>query len=155
MWVPIDLFTSDVIPGLITFLYLQLRDQIIENYELRRTKPDTGHLCEPDYNIIKNWRYDSNITGDYDEFLTVQGWNDQKFLAKQYQRILPNVLETIYSADKFLVTDNSEIGVLLFQLTFLFLLLLVSSYAHATNRRQFQSVCRRTLRRKRVFAHPG
>lgn len=62
-----------------------------------------GHLCDADYNVIKNWRWDSNITGNYDEFLTSQGWNDEKFLAKQFQRILPNVLDNIYTPDKFLV----------------------------------------------------
>lgn len=88
---------------------LQLRDQIIENYEQRRTKPDVGYLCDADYNIIKNWRWDSNITGNYDEFLTVQGWNDEKFLAKQYQRILPNVLENVHSSDKFLVNITTHL----------------------------------------------
>lgn len=81
---------------------IDLRDQVIENYELRRTKPDVGHLCDADYGVIKNWRWDSNITGNYNEFLTVQGYNDEKFLAKNFQRILPNVLENVYSADKFL-----------------------------------------------------
>lgn len=84
-------------------ILLQLRDQIIENYEQRRTKPDSGALCNADYQSIKNWRWDTNITGDHDEFLTVQGWNDLKYLAKNYQRILPNVLENVYSPDMFLV----------------------------------------------------
>lgn len=81
---------------------------MIENYELRRTKPDVGHLCDADYGVIKNWRWDSNITGNYNEFLTVQGYNDEKFLAKNFQRILPNVLENVYSADKFLVGYSQE-----------------------------------------------
>lgn len=70
-----------------------------------------GHLCETDYSLIKNWRWDGNITGNYDEFLTVQGWMDEKFLAKQYQRILPNVLEVIYSPDKYLVSSAKNSSV--------------------------------------------
>lgn len=81
----------------------QLRDQIIENYEQRKSKPDIGHLCDADYQSIKNWRWDSNITGNFDQYLTTQGWNDEKFLAKQFQRILPNVLDTIYSPNEYLV----------------------------------------------------
>uniref|UniRef100_A0A6B2E6E2 Multiple inositol polyphosphate phosphatase 1 n=1 Tax=Phlebotomus kandelakii TaxID=1109342 RepID=A0A6B2E6E2_9DIPT len=81
---------------------IDLRDQIIENYEKRRSKPDMGALCDADYHAIKNWRWDSNLTGNFDNFLTVQGWNDLKFLAKHYQRILPNLLPNIYTSDKYL-----------------------------------------------------
>ncbi|GAB0089857.1 Multiple inositol polyphosphate phosphatase 1 [Sergentomyia squamirostris] len=81
---------------------IDLRDQIIENYELRRTKPDMGALCDADYQAIKNWRWDTNLTGNYDNALTVQGWNDLKLLASHYQRILPNVLPNIYTPDKYM-----------------------------------------------------
>lgn len=93
-----------------------------------------GHLCDADYNIIKNWRWESNITGNYDEYLTVQGWNDEKFLAKQFQRILPNVLDNVYSSDKFLVNTKGVIN----SNTFCNYCYLypnpVPSHAHATNR---------------------
>lgn len=92
--------------NVVSLLLLQIRDQVIENYEQRKTKPDMGALCDADYQSLKNWRWDSNVTGDYNEFLTVQGWNDLKFMAKHYQRILPNVLENIYTPEKFLVCRN-------------------------------------------------
>ncbi|XP_059613076.1 multiple inositol polyphosphate phosphatase 1-like [Phlebotomus argentipes] len=81
---------------------IDLRDQIIENYEKRRSKPDTGALCDADYQTIKNWRWDSNLTGNFDNYLTVQGWNDLKLLAQHYQRIFPNLLPNIYTQDKYL-----------------------------------------------------
>ncbi|XP_055690989.1 multiple inositol polyphosphate phosphatase 1-like [Lutzomyia longipalpis] len=81
---------------------IDLRDQIIDNYEKRRSKPDTGALCDADYHGIKNWRWDSNLTGNFDNFLTSQGWEDLVLLAKHYQRILPNVLPNIYTSDKYL-----------------------------------------------------
>uniref|UniRef100_A0A1B0DD06 Multiple inositol polyphosphate phosphatase 1 n=1 Tax=Phlebotomus papatasi TaxID=29031 RepID=A0A1B0DD06_PHLPP len=80
---------------------IDIRDQIIDNYEKRRSKPDQGALCDADYNGIKNWRWNVNLTGEYDNFLTAQGWNDLKFLAKHYQRSLPNVLPNIYTPDKY------------------------------------------------------
>lgn len=45
---------------------------MIDNYEKRRTKPDFGALCDEDIEILKNWHWNPNITGDYAEFLTAQ-----------------------------------------------------------------------------------
>lgn len=50
----------------------QLRDEVIDNYEKRKTKPDHGALCDEDIEILKNWHWNPNITGDYAEFLTAQ-----------------------------------------------------------------------------------
>lgn len=50
----------------------QLRDEVIDNYEKRRTKPDYGALCDEDLEILKNWHWNPNITGDYAEYLTTQ-----------------------------------------------------------------------------------
>lgn len=79
-----------------------LRDEVVKNYEERRTKPDEGALCDEDLELIKNWNWNPNISGDYENFLTVQGWNDLKYLAINYQRIFPNLLENIYAPEKFL-----------------------------------------------------
>lgn len=49
-----------------------MRDEVIDNYEKRRTKPDFGALCDEDIEILKNWQWNHNITGDYAKFLTAQ-----------------------------------------------------------------------------------
>lgn len=59
-------------------------------------------MCDEDLEIIKNWKWNANITSDYASFLTTQGWTDMKYIALNYQRIFPNVLENIYSPEKFL-----------------------------------------------------
>lgn len=39
----------------------ELRDEIIDNYEKRHTKPAIGAMCEDDLDLLKRWdwsRYD-------------------------------------------------------------------------------------------------
>lgn len=81
---------------------MQIRVEIVKNYEERHTKPDQGALCEEDLELIRNWNWRPNITAEYENFLTVQGWNDLKYLAKNYQAIFPDILDNIYAQDKFL-----------------------------------------------------
>lgn len=78
-----------------------LRDEVIDNYEKRRTKPDFGALCSEDIEILKHWNWNPNITGDYAQYLTTQGWQDLLFLAKNYQGVFQNVLENIYTPEKY------------------------------------------------------
>ncbi|XP_037908687.1 multiple inositol polyphosphate phosphatase 1-like [Hermetia illucens] len=85
-----------------------LREEIIKNYEVRRTKPTTGALCVEDIQLLKSWFFDKNITRDHHDYLTVQGWNDLKYLAKNYQRIFPEVLTPLYSTEKFYFRHTSS-----------------------------------------------
>lgn len=91
-----------------------MRDEIIKNYESKLSKPDTGALCEDDLTLLRSWQWNTNITAEYSEFLTVQGWNDLKFLAIRLQRALPKIAETIYDARKFQFrhtkTQRAEVG---------------------------------------------
>lgn len=50
---------------------------------------------------MKNWRIDYNLTSAYANYLTVQGWNDLKYMAIDYQRTFQKVIETQYSQEKF------------------------------------------------------
>lgn len=59
-------------------------------------------MCENDLDLLKRWHWDRNITADYSEFLTAQGWNELKFMAIRYQRTFPNIWENIYDRQKFL-----------------------------------------------------
>lgn len=44
----------------------------MKNYDERRSKPDVGSLCEGDLETLRAWKWDRNITEEFDEFLHVQ-----------------------------------------------------------------------------------
>lgn len=58
-------------------------------------------MCENDLDLLKHWHWNRNITSDYSEFLTTQGWDESKFLAIRFQRFFPNIMENIYDRQKF------------------------------------------------------
>ncbi len=45
-----------------------------------------NQLCAEDLEQLKNWRLDNNMTEEYENYLTLQGWNDLKYMAIDYQR---------------------------------------------------------------------
>lgn len=67
----------------------------------RRTKPDIGPLCDEDLELLRYWKFDANITDDKANVLTRQGWEDLKYLAIHFQSAFPNLLENIYSSQKY------------------------------------------------------
>lgn len=71
-----------------------MRDKILANSA-------NTELCEQDLSYLKEWKWDANITDVYDNFLTTQGWNDLKLLAKHYQSIFPEIIGSTYEAEKF------------------------------------------------------
>lgn len=80
----------------------EIRDQIVNNYKVLKTKPDTGALCREDLFSIQTWKFNSSITPDMENMLTPQGWEDLKQLAKTYQRNYPNILTKEYKPENFL-----------------------------------------------------
>lgn len=106
----------------------QLRDTIIKNYEENaESLPINGQLCNEDLELLRDWVWDTNKTAQYQEVLTTevwnrfhiriacnkhfvlkQGWNELKQLAKDYQRAFPELLENVYSAEKFLFRHTVE-----------------------------------------------
>lgn len=79
----------------------QLRDEILNNYYKRHSKPNVGSMCDDDLNLLRNWQWNRNITDAYADFLTVEGWNELKFLAIRLQRAFPKLLEKDYDRQKF------------------------------------------------------
>lgn len=92
--------TAKEIPRMIELQ--NLRDEIIENYDMRRTKPDKGALCDSDLAGFRNWQFDKNITEQYDQFLTPQGWEDLHFMGIHYKRIYPKIFTDDYDKQRFL-----------------------------------------------------
>ncbi|XP_054734223.1 multiple inositol polyphosphate phosphatase 1 [Anastrepha obliqua] len=74
-----------------------LRDEIVKNYRVRRTKPDTNALCQEDLSLLATWRWNTSITVDQEQFLTSQGYEDLKGTAKTYQRYYGDVLTKDYN----------------------------------------------------------
>ncbi|XP_017087639.2 multiple inositol polyphosphate phosphatase 1 isoform X1 [Drosophila bipectinata] len=75
----------------------ELRDLIVKNYRVLKTKPDRDPLCQTDLIALQMWKWNSSITGDMEEYLTAQGYDDLRGTAKLYQRYYPNVLPKEYN----------------------------------------------------------
>ncbi|XP_077285576.1 multiple inositol polyphosphate phosphatase 1-like [Arctopsyche grandis] len=78
------------------------RDDIISNYEIRKTAPDQGRLCSQDIENLKNWIWNRNFSRNYASDLTYQGYDDLKYLAKRWQSKYPEVLPATYSPKDYL-----------------------------------------------------
>ena len=73
-----------------------LHRDILRNYDEGKTS-----LCASDFELIRNWRFDSNITLDKEQFLTVAGWNELQGLAQRYQAAFPTILSSNYSQQDY------------------------------------------------------
>ncbi|XP_037029400.1 multiple inositol polyphosphate phosphatase 1-like [Bradysia coprophila] len=69
-----------------------LHSNILSNYNAGRTS-----LCASDIALIRDWRFDPNITSENAQFLTVAGWNEVQGIAQRYQTALPTLLPSTYS----------------------------------------------------------
>lgn len=74
----------------------RLQEDIVKNYETGR-----ANLCASDIELIKNWRFDPNITFENEQSLTVSGWNELRELAERYQSIFPSLLPSTYSRNDY------------------------------------------------------
>lgn len=77
--------------------FQKLQDNIVRNYQAGRTT-----LCANDFNLIRDWRANSNITLENADLLTVSGWNIMQNLAQRYQNAFPTILPRVYNRTQFL-----------------------------------------------------
>ncbi|XP_024947003.1 multiple inositol polyphosphate phosphatase 1 isoform X3 [Cephus cinctus] len=87
----------------------KLRDQIIYNHEIR----GFGNLCDKDLKNLQSWNSIQNLTEDMAQYLTVQGEEDLKLLARRLQTNFPELLQpsaaNITSTNyKFRSTDSQR-----------------------------------------------
>lgn len=85
---------------------------MLQNYGPARRDKRPGQLCSLDLELLRNWQWDRNLTTQYENFMTVQGWNDLKFLALDYQRTFGNVIDLVYTRNRFKVSLRDELGLL-------------------------------------------
>lgn len=74
----------------------RLHREILSNYEQGRTS-----LCASDIDLLKNWRFDPNITFENVQHLTSAGWNEFEGLAQRYQAAFPSILPSTYSPNDY------------------------------------------------------
>lgn len=79
------------------------RDQV-PDIQARIVNGNKSTLCPGDFQLLKNWKWDSNITIDHDQYLTEQGWHDLLLLGEAYRHAYPTILRGNYSAEKYLVS---------------------------------------------------
>lgn len=63
--------------------------------------PDYGAMCEKDLNLLRGWQWNPNITNEYADFLTTEGWKELKFLAMRLQRSFPALMQPNYEQRNF------------------------------------------------------
>ncbi|XP_055915043.1 multiple inositol polyphosphate phosphatase 1-like [Eupeodes corollae] len=85
----------------------ELKAQILRNYLVLQTKPDTGALCMEDFLSIQSWKFNSSIKPDMAIHLATQGYEDLKYLARTYQQIFPDILVKEYDPKKY-VFHNTQ-----------------------------------------------
>lgn len=67
-------------------------ENLVANYQAGRTS-----LCASDFNLIRDWIPDPNITVENADLLTLSGWNIMKGIAQRYQELFPTLLPNNYS----------------------------------------------------------
>lgn len=75
---------------------------IIRNYEAGKTS-----LCAADFELIRNWHFDPNITMSNEQFLTVSGWNEMQGIAQRFQKAFPQLLPSNYSVRDYFFRSTS------------------------------------------------
>ncbi|KAL1494347.1 hypothetical protein ABEB36_009959 [Hypothenemus hampei] len=80
---------------------LDLKDEIVKNYEERKTYPNVGKLCFDDYNLLRRWRWNDSITEDRAASLTQQGVNELKLLARRYKTKFPQLFNYPYNDQNY------------------------------------------------------
>lgn len=80
---------------------LQLNEKlhigILRNYDAGKST-----LCAADMALIRNWRWDPNITIEFEQHLTNAGWNEFQGLAERFQAAFPEILPSTYSSQDYL-----------------------------------------------------
>ncbi|KAF7285493.1 hypothetical protein GWI33_010591 [Rhynchophorus ferrugineus] len=77
------------------------KDDILKNYEERKSYPTIGKLCFDDYNLLRRWRWNDSITIDNAASLTQQGINELRLLARRYRSKFPQLFNQPYDQQSY------------------------------------------------------
>lgn len=67
-----------------------IQAKAITNYE-----NGNGTLCPEDFELIRKWKLDENITENIAEYLTLAGWIELENIASRYQAAFPTLLPVV------------------------------------------------------------
>ena len=73
-----------------------LHRDILRNYDAGRTS-----LCASDIELIREWRFDPEITLEQEQHLAPAGWNELQGLAQRYQEAFPSILSSNYTPNDY------------------------------------------------------
>ncbi|XP_059615175.1 multiple inositol polyphosphate phosphatase 1-like [Phlebotomus argentipes] len=65
-------------------------------------------LCREDVALLASWKWDVNVTEDKSEFLSTQGWEDLRGLARYFQNQFPALLQKKYSKRKYFFRHTNK-----------------------------------------------
>lgn len=85
---------------------IKIQSEIIKNYNEEGNRPIEDALCPEDLQLLKEWKWDTNITVDKNDWLTIQGWNDLKGIAQFYKANFPTLLSAYYPS-KFIFRHSA------------------------------------------------
>jgi multiple inositol-polyphosphate phosphatase/2,3-bisphosphoglycerate 3-phosphatase len=88
----------------------RVHDEIIKNYDERRSFPDKGRLCPEDLDLFRRWRWNETVNDRNSNALTSQGIMDMKFLARRYASKFEDLMREPYSENtySFQYTDTDR-----------------------------------------------
>lgn len=81
----------------------KLHQGILKNYDAGRSS-----ICASDISLIRNWRFDTNITIEIEQYLTVAGWNELKGLGERFQKAFPTILSNVYSSSDYFFRNTNR-----------------------------------------------
>lgn len=58
-------------------------------------------MCERDWNIFKQWKWNCSITEDKENYLVLQGFKELRSIAYNFKRYLPDLFDGPYDVEKF------------------------------------------------------
>lgn len=74
----------------------EIHRQILSNYNQGRTS-----LCASDFELLRNWQFDPNITIENAGHLAESGWIEIEEIAQRYQAAFPSILSSTYSPNDY------------------------------------------------------
>ncbi|KAJ6633028.1 Multiple inositol polyphosphate phosphatase 1, partial [Pseudolycoriella hygida] len=81
-----------------------IQADIVRNYEAGRTT-----LCRQDFEAIRDWRRDSNLTLDQASLTTEAGRVGMRNIARRYQQFFPTLFTETYDRQRFLFRHTNAI----------------------------------------------
>lgn len=76
---------------------MKVRADILRNYENGRTT-----LCRADFELIRDWVMDENITLESENTKTAAGWSAMVGIGRRYQQFFPAALPGTYNRDRYI-----------------------------------------------------